>query len=71
MQRLFTVPEPDTGGDFKSFINSNSLEVANANANPHLRMPGWKNAINLSVSAISHAIEIRQRKSKCGTALSL
>jgi len=28
--RLFTVPEPDAGGDFKSFINSNSLEVANA-----------------------------------------
>jgi glutaminyl-tRNA synthetase len=28
--RLFTVPEPDDAGDFKSFINSNSLEVVNA-----------------------------------------
>jgi glutaminyl-tRNA synthetase len=28
--RLFAVPEPDSGGDFKSFINSDSLEVANA-----------------------------------------
>ncbi len=28
--RLFTVPEPDAAGDFKSFINPNSLEVVNA-----------------------------------------
>ena len=28
--RLFTVPEPDSSGDFKSFVNSNSLEVVNA-----------------------------------------
>jgi glutaminyl-tRNA synthetase len=28
--RLFTVPEPDAGGDFKSFINPHSLEVVNA-----------------------------------------
>jgi glutaminyl-tRNA synthetase len=28
--RLFNVPEPDAGGDFKSLINSNSLEVMNA-----------------------------------------
>jgi glutaminyl-tRNA synthetase len=34
--RLFTVPEPDTGGDFKSFINSNSLEIANAKCEPAL-----------------------------------
>src|SRR4029077_510185 len=34
--RLFTVPEPDSGGDFKSFINSNSLEVANAKCEPVL-----------------------------------
>jgi glutaminyl-tRNA synthetase len=34
--RLFTVPEPDSGGDFKSFINSNSLEVANAKCEPAL-----------------------------------
>jgi glutaminyl-tRNA synthetase len=34
--RLFTVPEPDTGGDFKSFMNSNSLEVANAKCEPVL-----------------------------------
>jgi glutaminyl-tRNA synthetase len=34
--RLFTVPEPDSDGDFKSFINSNSLEVANAKCEPAL-----------------------------------
>src|SRR6058998_2159405 len=34
--RLFTVPEPDSGGDFKSFINSDSLEVANAKCEPAL-----------------------------------
>jgi glutaminyl-tRNA synthetase len=34
--RLFTVPEPDAGGNFKSFINSNSLEVANAKCEPKL-----------------------------------
>jgi glutaminyl-tRNA synthetase len=34
--RLFTVPEPDAGGDFKSFINSNSLEVAIAKCEPAL-----------------------------------
>jgi glutaminyl-tRNA synthetase len=34
--RLFTVPEPDSGGDFKSFINSNSLQLANAKCEPAL-----------------------------------
>ena len=34
--RLFTVPEPDSDGDFKSFINSNSLELANAKCEPAL-----------------------------------
>jgi glutaminyl-tRNA synthetase len=34
--RLFTVPEPDATGDFKSFINSNSLEVVNAKCEPVL-----------------------------------
>jgi glutaminyl-tRNA synthetase len=34
--RLFTVPEPDSSGDFKSFINSNSLEVVNAKCEPAL-----------------------------------
>ena len=34
--RLFTVPEPDSDGDFKSFINLNSLEVANAKCEPAL-----------------------------------
>jgi glutaminyl-tRNA synthetase len=32
--RLFSVPEPDSGGDFKSFINSNSLEVVTAKCEP-------------------------------------
>ena len=32
--RLFTSPEPDVNGDFKSFINPDSLEVANAKCEP-------------------------------------
>jgi glutaminyl-tRNA synthetase len=28
--RLFTVPEPDAAGDFKSFLNPHSLEVVTA-----------------------------------------
>jgi glutaminyl-tRNA synthetase len=32
--RLFTVPEPDSGGDFKSFINPNSLGVVTAKCEP-------------------------------------
>src|SRR5207245_5481572 len=34
--RLFTVPEPDSSGDFKSFIKPNSLEVVNAKCEPAL-----------------------------------
>ena len=34
--RLFTVPEPDAGGDFKSFINPDSLEVVTAKCEPAL-----------------------------------
>src|SRR6266542_440767 len=34
--RLFTVPEPDASGDFKSFINPNSLEVVRAKCEPAL-----------------------------------
>jgi glutaminyl-tRNA synthetase len=34
--RLFSVPEPDAGGDFKSFLNSSSLEEANAKCEPTL-----------------------------------
>ena len=32
--RLFTVPEPDSGGDFKSFINPNSLKVVTVKCEP-------------------------------------
>jgi glutaminyl-tRNA synthetase len=35
--RLFTVPEPDAGGDFKSFINPNSLEIVQAKCEPSLK----------------------------------
>jgi glutaminyl-tRNA synthetase len=35
--RLFTVPEPDADGDFKSFLNPNSLEVVTAKCEPSLR----------------------------------
>ena len=34
--RLFTVPEPDAGGDFKSLINPQSLEVLSAKCEPAL-----------------------------------
>jgi glutaminyl-tRNA synthetase len=35
--RLFTVPEPDAEGDFKSLINPHSLEVVQAKLEPALR----------------------------------
>src|SRR5438067_12734179 len=35
--RLFTVPEPDAGGDFKQFINPHSLEVVTAKLEPSLK----------------------------------
>jgi glutaminyl-tRNA synthetase len=34
--RLFTVPEPDAAGDFKSFVNPHSLEVVTAKCEPDL-----------------------------------
>jgi glutaminyl-tRNA synthetase len=34
--RLFTVPEPDADGDFKSFINPHSLEIVTAKCEPSL-----------------------------------
>jgi glutaminyl-tRNA synthetase len=35
--RLFTVAEPDADGDFKSFLNPNSLEVVSAKCEPSLK----------------------------------
>jgi len=35
--RLFTVPEPDAAGDFKTFINPSSLQVVCAKCEPALR----------------------------------
>jgi glutaminyl-tRNA synthetase len=35
--RLFTIPEPDADGDFKSFLNQNSLEVVTAKCEPSLK----------------------------------
>src|SRR3989449_3739568 len=35
--RLFTVPEPDAGGEFKSFLNPHSLEVVAAKCEPSLK----------------------------------
>jgi glutaminyl-tRNA synthetase len=35
--RLFTVPEPDTGGDFKKHLNPHSLAVVAAKGEPSLR----------------------------------
>ncbi|HKQ37888.1 MAG TPA: glutamine--tRNA ligase/YqeY domain fusion protein, partial [Verrucomicrobiae bacterium] len=41
--RLFTVPEPDAdGGDFKRFLNPNSLETITAKLEPSLREPNPK-----------------------------
>ncbi|HEY3740606.1 MAG TPA: glutamine--tRNA ligase [Bryobacteraceae bacterium] len=34
--RLFTVPEPDADGDFKNFVNTNSLDVVRAKCEPSL-----------------------------------
>ncbi len=34
--RLFTVPEPDAGGDFKAYLNPHSLEVVTARCEPAL-----------------------------------
>src|SRR5579862_5604408 len=35
--RLFTVPEPDAGGDFKAHLNPHSLEVVTAKCEPSLK----------------------------------
>ncbi len=35
--RLFTVPEPDAGGDFKKHLNPHSLEVVTAKCEPSLK----------------------------------
>jgi glutaminyl-tRNA synthetase len=35
--RLFTVPDPDAAGDFKTHLNPNSLEVITAQCEPSLR----------------------------------
>ena len=35
--RLFTVPVPDSAGDFKQFINPNSLEIVTAKLEPSLK----------------------------------
>ena len=35
--RLFTVPEPDAGGDFKQHLNPHSLEVVTAKCEPCLK----------------------------------
>ncbi len=35
--RLFTVPEPDAGGDFKKHLNPHSLEVVTAQCEPSLK----------------------------------
>jgi glutaminyl-tRNA synthetase len=35
--RLFTVPEPDAGGDFKQHLNPHSLEVITAKCEPSLK----------------------------------
>jgi glutaminyl-tRNA synthetase len=36
-ERLFTVPEPDAGGDFKQHLNPHSLEIVTAKCEPSLR----------------------------------
>ncbi len=34
--RLFTVPDPDAEGDFKAYLNPNSLEIVQAKCEPSL-----------------------------------
>lgn len=36
-ERLFTVPEPDAAGDFKTFLNPDSLQVVTAKCEPSIR----------------------------------
>ena len=42
--RLFTVPDPDADGDFKAFINPQSLEIVTAKCEPSLgeARPEWR-----------------------------
>ena len=40
--RLFTVPEPDAGGDFKKYLNPHSLEVLTAKCEPGLRAANFE-----------------------------
>lgn len=42
--RLFTVPEPDAGGDFKAHLNPHSLEVISAKCEPAVAeaRPEWR-----------------------------
>ena len=60
--RLFTVAEPDAGGDFKKFLNPHSLEVVTAkcepalkDARPDLRYQYERLAISLSIRTAPQA----------------
>ena len=53
--RLFTVPEPDADGDFKSFINPNSLEVVTAKCEPSLERRGSRGALPVRATGLFRA----------------
>ena len=58
--RLFTVPEPDAEGDFKSFLNPHSLEVVTGQMRAVVRRSAGRSCvINSSASPISRSIPIR------------
>ena len=60
--RLFTVPEPDADGDFKSFINPNSLEVVTAKCEPSFGRRGTGVALSIRTPrAISRSIPTQSR----------
>ena len=57
LRPAFTGPEPDAGGDFKSFLNPKSLEIVTAKASR--RWDANRNCvINLSVLGYSRSIRI-------------
>ena len=77
--RLFTMPQPDAdGGDFKSFLNPNSLEIVQAKCEPSLaeadpnaryqfepvtKAGGWRNVLTApQVEAVVAAHEPMMRR---------
>jgi glutaminyl-tRNA synthetase len=56
--RLFTVPEPDAGGDFKAISTRTASKSSPPSANPRWSMPTPTSATNSSASATSPSTPI-------------